>query len=155
MADLVFRNTPYGTVTIFESWPLWQKKVWLDVLGVPQPPAYVPTFEPVHFVTDGPTGISVPLNPELFATEETALEMVKRFGADRVASVKYQGSGGGESSTARERWIVFRDGTALNAGDLAVNFKQNPDDLYPNVAHNACLADIDSARKDGQKLPKE
>lgn len=118
------------------------------------PPPFEPTFEGQHYVT-GANGIPVPLNIDYFATEETAMEVARRFGGDHVAGVKYQGSGGPEQTDARERWVVFRDGIACNAGLLAAQFRRNPEDVYPHVAENACWHDIASARASGQKLPVE
>ncbi len=118
-----------------------------------QAPSWVPTFEPQDYVT-GVSGVPVPLNVEYFATEETAEEVMKRSMATSVASVPYAGAGGPEQSTAMERWVVFSDGTACNAGLLAAHFLHSPEKEFPGVAEHAMWHDIDSARVAGQKLPK-
>ncbi len=126
---------------------------WPSGFGPDAKPAWVPTFEPQQFVS---TDLgSVVLNPDYFATQETAMEIMKRFGADSVQSVKYQGSGGPVTSSARERWVAWRDGIACNAGTLAAQFKRNPEDVAPHVAENACWNLIAGARAQGQRLPKE
>lgn len=133
--------------------PEWLKLL-LGLLN-PQPvgpPPFVPTFEGQHYVT-GLNQIPVPLNPEYFADERTALEIMKRFKGERVASIPFTGSGGPEKSDARERWVVWSDGIACNAGKLAAYFTRNPEDKFPRVAENAVWHDIAGARTSGQKLP--
>lgn len=155
MADLVFRGTPWGDITVKDSWPPWQRKMWLELLGVPQSPAFVPVFEDQHTVTDD-LGNSSALNRDYFADEATANTLAQKLGAVQVSSVKYQGAGGVFSAgDVRERWLVFKDGTACNAGLVAKLYTNSPEDLFPNVAYRAALAAVESARAGGLKLPKE
>jgi hypothetical protein len=134
--------------------PSWQQAMWLAILGPPPPPPFTPTFEDPGYVvaTDG-SGASSALNKFYFATEETATKMMELFDAAQVVSIPYLGVGGVFSTNAEERWLVWSDGIACNAGILAAYYTRNPEDRFPNVAKNAVLQMINSARMAGQQLP--
>lgn len=149
--DQVFRNTPYGTVTITDSMPQWLKDVWITLLtnsGLkPQHPPLVPTYEEQHY-SHLPDSPPQPLNRHYFATEETAIELMHRFAAAKVVSVKKEWT----EPEAFERWLVWPDSVAVNAGMLADEFDRNPEDQYPNVAQNAAQTQIDEARAKGRTI---
>lgn len=134
--------------------PSWQQSMWLAILGPPPPPPFTPTFDDPGSVvaTDG-SGASSSLNRYYFATTATAAEMMERFDAVQVVSIPYLGSGGVFATNAEERWLVWSDGIAINAGILAAYYIRNPEDRFPNVARNLILQAINSARVNGQKLP--
>lgn len=144
MADIRFRNSLYGDFTIYDSWPLWQKEMWLEVLGVPPKPAYVPTFEPVHTVR-GLDGVPHELNVFNFATEESARWLMQNFGGDRMVKVPFSGAGGPEASDGQEWWIVWKDNFAQNAGWLLRYAALNPEATDGLVRSNI-QAEIDFAR---------
>lgn len=152
VADLIFRNTPYGDIIVYDSWPAWQRNTWLALLGVPQAPAWAPTYDG-PFTVRAENGVTALLNPFGFASAETATEIMKRFGAERIVSLPYEGGLGPFTSTGMVRWAVWSDGLAIKAGLLASHFTRNPEDLYPNVAQQACLHDIADSRRSGQRLP--
>lgn len=154
--EAIFKNTPYsmppkfdGTVVIYKEWPQWQKDMWYGVLGAPPPALFAPTYEPVHTVT-GLDGIPRILNIFNFATMETAQWLMQTFAADHVASVPYLGVGvgGPEVSDARELWLVWPDGLAINAGELAEYYTNNAnsDAITPESAKAAVQGMIDTAR---------
>ncbi len=153
----VYKNTPWGNVTIYDTWPLWQQKIWFDMLAqagcLPQAPAWIPTFDPPYTITTE-NGIKIILDPHNFATEATCYELIRRFGADHIALTPFGGSGGPNVGPTNQRWIVWVDGIAIPAGWLARHFVSNPEDEYPHVAENACWHDINDTRRSGQRLPK-
>jgi hypothetical protein len=154
--DLYYYGTDFGSPFIVKaSWPDISRQSFIqyfDSIGKkPADPGIVPEFETGNTVETA--GVSTPLNPEYFATEKTATELMKRFGADRVALIPYTAADGAlNTSSAKERWLVWRNGTAINAGVLAAYFKNNPEILYPHVAENAVWRSI--AQSQGQKLPR-
>jgi len=131
--------------------PQWLIDLWAAIEGPPPPPPFAPTFEEQHYVV-GLGGV-VALNIQYFATKECANTLMAKLTADHVALVDYQGSGGTEHSDAKERWLVWADGTAVNAGILAGFYVRNPENLYPHLAENQCLRAVQLARAAGQKLP--
>ncbi len=145
MADLIFKNTPWGDVTLTESMPAWQKNVWITILTssgfLPQKPPFVPTYEEVHYSQADPQVPPSPLSIYYFASEETAIELMHRFGAEQVAMVKKAHT----VPPAYERWLVFPDGIAVNAGQLAWDFIRNPEDQSVSAEQEA-KARIDEAR---------
>ncbi len=166
MNDIYYFNSPYGNPFIVRAnWPDDIRKVWIDAMereGVKAAdPGLVPTFEEGYTIRTQDPGnpgqfIEAPLNPLNFATAETANAIMKRFFADYVALVPYGGADQVVNfSDAKERWLVwankFGDFTAINAGQIAKYFAQNPELLFPHVAENLAWQGIISAI--GQKLP--
>jgi hypothetical protein len=100
----------------------------------PQPEIIRPTFEqPVGY---GPNGyVNRFLNPDYFATAETAEWIMRRFGArewfERVAPGN---EGPIYTCSHKERWVRFWDGLEMNAGILAAYFKRMPEDQFPGLA---------------------
>ncbi len=149
MADMIFRGTPYGDPFIIrDSWPQWQKDMWLEALGaaIPEPPVLVPTFEEQHF-SQGGSEAPTPLNPDYFATQETAIALMRRFNATQVSSVPKQYT----TPPAAERYLVWPDGIAVNAGLLAKQFVLNA--ANQRVAAANCESLIANQRRAGTKLP--
>lgn len=141
--ELVYKDTPWGDITIKDTWPEWQQRMWLDYLkGYKPVNSFLPTFEEQHYsrLPDAPP---LPLNPDYYATEDTAVEVMRMFDAASIGLYHPANSDG------TERWLVFTDGTALNAGQLAAQFSRNPYD----VAVLNCKRGIAEARSGGQKLP--
>ncbi len=126
---------------------------WPPGFGPDAIPPFTPAYEAGHTVTSE-NGTIATLNPWYFSDQPTADELMRRFSADHVANVPYLGGGGpNKTDNAKERWLVWRDGIAVNAGLLASNFTRNPENFFPHVAENACWAQINGARVSGQKLP--
>ncbi len=149
MADLVFRNVPYGngTVIVKDSWPDGIRQQWLSALAGyrPDEPPFMPTFEPQAF-SESPNSPPMPLKIEDYATESTAYELARRFGAS-VSEI------GLAYSTSKQRWLVWPDGTAVVAGRLAEFFINDPEDRFPHYAENFCWRMIANQRAWGIKLP--
>lgn len=116
-----------------------------------------PAFEPQAYVVNknGDEVVSRNLiNMDYFATEETAVAVMQRFGAIRIDEEPYQGTsqGGGpvtEPAGLTARLIVWPDGLRINAGLIAANFKddRNPEDLFPGVADRLANNAIIAARQ--------
>ncbi len=149
MADKVYRNVPYGngTITIKDEWPQKIKDMWLAALGpyTPEPPPFVPQFEPQAF-SESPNSPPMPMNIEDYATQETADELGRRFGAT-VVSI------GLPYSTARQLWLQWPDGTGEIAGRLAAFYVNNPEDKFPHYAENLCWRAIAANRIMGIHVP--
>ena len=150
-----YRNTPWGDVTIEDSWPEWRQKMWRDVLGAPPIPFWVPTFETgnvIHWIDNSGQQQTIEVDTRRFATEATAQELLRRFNANHVARVPWEGAGGPTFTTAWERWLVFTDGIAVNAGLMAVPFAFiSPTNSKAATAQAQKV--IDDARSIQQKLP--
>lgn len=130
---LIYRNTPYGTVTIRDSDPQNIKDMWAEALKgfEPDPPPFIPTFRKAQG-TDGV--ISWGLNQNYFATQETAEYIAKKYGDGKVYERPFGGSGGIFVADAHEFTIKLRDGREINAGMLAGYYDRNPEDKFPGVA---------------------
>lgn len=157
MEDLYFYDSPYGNPYVVPaSTPQVVRDMWIQIMkeaGCSPAQSFTPTFEKAT-VVNSLDGTSMNLNSDYFATEETAVAIMKRFGADRIALVPYAGSGGPFSSESKERWVVWKDGTAINAGLLAALFQNSPENQFPHVAENSAWRSIAGARAAGQKLPE-
>lgn len=112
---------------------------------------YVPKFEPQATVTntDGARQYNAILNMEYFATQQTALEMAKMFGADHIRDDKYPGGAGGNLSTDAPpmRTLVWRDGLEMNAGKLAAFWVREPEDDFPGLAFKFAVRSINDMRE--------
>ncbi len=130
---------------------------WQALFGRSEPPKPVakapkieyfqPTFEkPVGY---GPFGVTNRfMNPDYFATQETAEWMMQRFGAREVFERVAPGNEGPlYTCSEKERWIRFDDGTEMNAGILAAIFVRNPEQKYGGLAEKMGWQYIDVARK--------
>lgn len=151
----------YGTTwaDILKMDPAVQK-LWFAMVGTPPAAAWVPTYEEQHFVTvalGNGTSQTVPLNPQYFATDLTAKELMRRFDASYIALVPWN-QGGPDVTSAMQRYLVWQDGIAINAGMLASNYDA---DRAPETGPNPGLADkmswdaISRARQRGEKLPEQ
>lgn len=125
-------------------------------VAAPAPVEYFrPTFEkPVGY---GPGGYQNRfLNPDYFATVETAAWIMARFGArewfERIAPGN---EGPLYTCSHKERWIRFDDGLEMNAGILAAYFKRMPEDLFPGVADTMCRQLIDLGRREWRQRMAE
>jgi hypothetical protein len=86
-------------------------------------------------------GISSPLNPTRFATQETADYLVNQklpalgfTGATVIQKNSLSTGGGPFGATQKELWIQLPDGTQFNAGLLADYYARNPEDQFPGLA---------------------
>jgi len=107
------------------------------------PPPFVPAYEQHYVYVIAPPGGSdkQPLNPWYFATEATAMETMKRLTADHIEQRPYGGAGGPNTATGLERWLVWRNGVAINAGLMASYWTRNPEGKYPGVALSMALTE--------------
>jgi len=112
---------------------------------------FQPTFEKVTGY--GPGGYRNPhMNPDYFATRETAEWIRARFGAREVFERVAPGNEGPFfTASKKERWIRFEDGTEINAGQLASIFIRNPEAAFPGLAERIAKDNIAVART-AQKL---
>ncbi len=108
---------------------------------------FKPTFEQVTGY--GPYNYRNPrMNPDYFATAETAEWIRKRFGAREVFERIAPGNEGPfYTASHKERWVRFDDGTKMNAGIMAAYFIRNPEDKFPGLAEKMVLDTIAVARK--------
>ncbi len=124
-----FRLPPDASEWLIET---WEQALHLDPLNPPTAP-FVPAFRAATG-TDGQ--ISWPLNSQYFASEETALEIARRYGDGGEAKyeeVPFGGVGGLFAASANEYHIRVK-GELKNAGLIAAFFERNPEDKFPGVA---------------------
>jgi len=120
----------------------------VPAIPVPAPEYFEPAFEkPVGY---GPNGyVNRFLNPDYFATAETAEWITRRFGAkewfERVAPGN---EGPVYTASHKERWVRFADGLEVNAGILAAYFKRMPEDEFPGLAERFVWEYIALARRE-------
>lgn len=179
MADLVFRNTPWtidpahsGEVIVKDSWPKWQRDVWLKMLAsagfsVPKT-LWRPIYQPLDKLTvtepgnDG-TVQTQQLNQQFFLSKESAFYLAGQFGAT-VSEQPPDVAGGMESVPAGvvEFWLNWIDDTnkanpvayKVNSGGFAYYFcpaggEPSPATLEnPDLAVRECQAAKDSAHID-------
>ncbi len=107
-------------------------------------PGFVPTYEPAQFAF-GIDMIPRQLTETQFATRETAQWMASKFGADHIAQVPWIGSGGPIKSDAKQWFLVWSDGFAQCAGDLAKVYTQNQKSSAKDV-ENMVWGEIAKAR---------
>lgn len=106
---------------------------------------YVPTFEPQAYIQSGPYRNM--LNMKYFATEQTALEMMERFGAERIEERPYPALMGNDGTDAApQRILAWADGLKMNAGVMADYFIRNPEDQFPGLAEKFIWQAIASQR---------
>lgn len=106
---------------------------------------YVPTFEPQAYIQSGPYRNM--LNMKYFATEQTALEMMERFGAERIREQLYPALIGNDGSDApMQRILVWSDGLEMNAGVIADYYIRNPEAEFPGLAEKFIWQAIASQR---------
>jgi hypothetical protein len=136
----------------------WQALFGRDEPPKPLAPApkieyFQPTFlNPVGY---GPNGYQNPfINPDYFATRETAEWICKRFGAREVFERVAPGNQGPFFTVSeKELWIRFDDGTEMNAGLLASIFVRNPEDKFPGLAESMVWQNIAVARQAQKNNP--
>ena len=127
-------------------WPftlLHYKKIKL-----PKSAPIVPTFLKAEEIACG----EFLYNTDFYATEETALAVMKRFGA-MVAFIKPVHD---KDHSAPAQWFIrFSDGVEINAGNVAAFFAKYPEATCPNVAINYAIQFISMERArqlmEGQK----
>ena len=137
-------TTPWGDVWIGPG----PKPVEAPVAPTPSKPVpFIPAFE-THVVQNELTGVEYPLNPDYFATPETADFLMKKFFAHFV-SLRPSGANGGPFKVdGMERWLEF--GTfSVNAGIIASYYARNPEDQFPGVA-DSLVKSIFKSLKEGK-----
>lgn len=104
-----------------------------------------PTFESPLW--HGLNGTSGPLNPDYFATEETAKFLSDRYGAVGVVEQAFIADGGPFWTEPKMRILMFfaPDGTSwsINAGWMAAYYRAFPEDEFPGLADRYCRVLID------------
>lgn len=138
------------------------QSAWQALFGGSEPPKPVqappaieyfqPTFEqPIGY---GPGGYQNRfMNPDYFATRETAEWIMKKFGAREVFERIAPGNEGPfYTCSIKERWVRFEDGTEMNAGILASIFVRNPEKSFPGLAESMAWKYVAVARQ-AQKVP--
>lgn len=120
----------------------------VPVAAAPPPEFFQPTFEtPVGY---GPNGyVNRFLNPDYFATAETAEWIMRRFGAKEWFERVAPGNEGPiYTASHKERWLRFEDGLEVNAGILAAYFKRMPQESFPGLADRFVYDYIALARRE-------
>ncbi len=95
--------------------------------------SFVPQFLN-NVVETSALGGSWALNPDYFATEQTAQYMADKFGTGQIVQVPFGGTGGPYTSSAEEYDIVLANGATVNAGMLADYYVRMPESQCPGVA---------------------
>lgn len=97
------------------------------------PEPFVPQFL-TNVVETSALGGSWPLNPDYFATEQTAQYIADKFGTGQIVQVPFGGTGGPYTSSAEEYDIVLANGATVNAGLLADYYVRMPESQCPGLA---------------------
>lgn len=148
MANLVYKNTPYGDISILDSWPVWLRNMWLAMLKDyrPQVAGFVPAFIQGTVAVDNGQGqlIVTPLSPgepfnSQLATLGTAQFLADKFGNGKVVEVPF-GFIGARMSPDKAYHIQLKDDRTVNAGALASFYIRDPEDQFPGVAENMIRA---------------
>jgi hypothetical protein len=117
----------------------------------PAPPTaqiFTPTFKkPVGY---GPNGyVNKYMNPDYFATSETADFIMRRVGAtEKFERVAPGNEGPLYTCSELQWWLRFDDGLELNAGTLAAYFVRCPEDQFPGLADSFVRDYIALARRE-------
>jgi hypothetical protein len=74
------------------------------------------------------------LNPDYFASRETADWVAKKYGTGEVVELPYGGDGGPFQASEKEFHIKLANGKTVNAGILAAYYDRNPESQFPGVA---------------------
>lgn len=156
MADLTLRYmgqtgtaAPYGDpFVIKDSWPQWQKQMWLDALTDagygPEKKPFVPTYEQFTVSWPGNDGqmVTMPIEQPLgIPTKATAEAIASRFAIKgvplHILELPWIGAGPATSS-AVTRLVQFPNLATLPVKQLAEYFTHAPEDQFPNVADKEC-----------------
>jgi hypothetical protein len=112
----------------------------------PSSPTLVPTFVAANDLADG----EFFYNPDFYATEQTAMDVMERFNA-LVAFKKITMDA---DRYAPAQWYVrFNDELEVNAGQLAKFFACYPEEKYPGIAARFGISLIAYERE--QKHPQQ
>ena len=94
--------------------------------------AFHPSFIQAKLLASG--GYEYPLNPDNFATRETAQWIADKYGDGRLIEVGFGGEGGPYAADTKMLYIQAPDGRLVNAGLLAAYYARNPESQFPGVA---------------------
>jgi len=155
MPDQVFRYAgpagsvaPYGDpFTVKESWPAWQKQVWINALAEsgygPQQSSWTPTYESGSVSWPGNDGVmqSAALDEYECPTKATADHLAALYGVNgqplHVLEFPFVGAGP-VASSAVTRLLQWPNFATLPVKQLAMYYTLNPEDKFPHVADNLC-----------------
>lgn len=98
---------------------------------VPVKPVFRPEF--IEHVVFANGAVTVPVNPQYFATYGTAEVIAKLYGDGVVYQQPFGGVGGGWECS-HQCYMVKVGGRFVNAGMLAAYYARNPEDQFPGVA---------------------
>jgi hypothetical protein len=112
----------------------------------PAPAPFVPQFL-TNVVETSAMGGSWPLNPDYFATEQTAQYIADKFGTGQVTQVPFGGTGGPYTSSAEEYDVVLANGATVNAGLLADYYVRMPESQCPGLADTMIQQAVVTAEK--------
>ena len=119
--------------------PAVPSTVITPAVATPVDPPFVPSFRTAT-VTDG---VNVwALNPNYFATQDTAQWIANKYGTGQVIETPFEGSGGPFSASANEYQIRMADGRTVNAGILAGYYQRNPESQFPGLADKLIRAQL-------------
>lgn len=96
--------------------------------------AFVPSFEQAT-LSGGYDGAKYALNPDFFASQETAEWIANKYGTGELVALKVGGEAAGVFGADKDQ-LNFRthDGRLINAGYIAAFYARNPEDRFPGVA---------------------
>ena len=119
------------------------RRAWAALNGkmlLSKQPVFEPKFYTTNLELEGETGT---YNYEYFATEDSAQELMRRFGA---LAITLRPKVDGEKYTPPMWELRFEDGAMVNAGQLCKFFKDQPQE----IATVLCLQYIQMLRQDKQ-----
>jgi len=111
-----------------------------------QPAPFVPQFETNVQVVSA-YGDAWPLNPDYFATQQTAQYMADKFGTGKIVQDSLIGTGGPYAETADPYDIVLANGAKVNAGLLADYYVRMPQAQFPGLADTMIQMAVAQAEK--------
>lgn len=93
-------------------------------------------------------GGSWPLNPDYFATQQTAQYIADKVGTGQVIQVPYGGTGGPYAATSEEYDTVLPKGATVNAGLLADYYVRMPESQFSGLADTMIQQAVATAEED-------
>ena len=100
---------------------------------VPSKP-FAPLYRSATVTLTAGVPASWSLNPNYFASRETADWVAKKYGTGEVVELPFGGDGGPFQASEKEFHIKLPNGRTVNAGILAAYYDRNPESRFPGVA---------------------